>query len=181
MKKNILIGILIVIILGLGGYLVYDKILNNDQDNQVENIKTEQDLETEYMEEKNVDDLDNDSVELKNYVIENIQSLELELHIENSSGPEMKKVTITDKEEIKEILLNVDNATDIGPVPEGIGYVPDVSITVNYNNEPSTNIDVLGNGNLIIYYSGDVGEIENREYEISNKSLAQQLTSKYQN
>lgn len=123
----------------------------------------------------------NNPIQLKNYDINNIKNIEVRVPIKNATDPEMKQITITDKEEIKSILLSVDDIKEVGKVPEGIGFMFNVTIKVNYNGDPSTNIVILDNGNIAINKAVGVGETGYGEYEISNKSLATQLTDKYQN
>ena len=122
-----------------------------------------------------------ENIQLKNYDVNIIKNIEVRVPVKDSTDPEMRNVTITSKEQIKSILTNVDDAKEVGKVPEGIGFMFNVVITINYDGDPSTNIIILDNGNIAINKAVGVGETSYAEYEISNKNLAVEITDKYQN
>ena len=92
----------------------------------------------------------------------------------------MDTITIDNKEEMKQILLSIDDYEEIGKIPEGIGFESNIAITINYEGDPSTSIIILDNGNLVINFAVGVGETGPAEYKIENKNLASELTNKYQ-
>ena len=176
--KNVIIIILSILVLGLGGYLVYDKVV----DKKIENPTIENNVQDNN--DKNVvnnGDVSNKPIQLKNYDVSIIKNIEVRVPVKNLTDPETRNVTITDKEQIKSILINVDDVKEVGKVPEGIGFMFNVEITINYYGDPSTNIIILDNGNVAINKAVGVGETSYAEYEISNKNLAVELTNKYQN
>ena len=77
--------------------------------------------------------------------------------------------------------MNVDNAREVGKVPQGIGFEFSSSIKINYEGDPSTVIVLLSNGNLAINFAYGVGETGFGEYEINNKNFEVELIDKYQN
>lgn len=178
--KNVVIIILSMLVLGLGGYLVYDKVI----DKKIENPTIENNDNVQDNNDKNAvnnGEVSNKPIQLKNYDVNIIKNIEVRVPVKNSTDPETRNVTITDKEQIKSILINVDDVKDVGKVPEGIDFMFNVEITVNYDGDPSTNIIILDNGNVAINKAVGVGETSYVEYEISNKNLAVELTNKYQN
>ena len=168
MKKNIVIIILLMLVLSMGGYLVYDKVFNKEENTEVK------------VEEKEENNKEVVTKDLKNYNINDIKNIEVIVPVLGSSDPEMDSITIENKEEIKEILLNIDDYEEVGKVPEGIGFVSNVVININYEGDPSTNIIILDNGNIAINSAVGVGETGYAEYKIENKNLASELTNKYQ-
>lgn len=92
----------------------------------------------------------------------------------------MKSTIITNKEEIKNILLNVDNAIEFGENSIGIGFEQNITIKINYGSDPATKIIILDNGNVAINFAEGAGETGYAEYVIENKNLATELTNKYQ-
>ena len=72
----------------------------------------------------------------------------------------------------------MDDAKQIGKI-SAVGFSNNVSITVNYNGDPSAKLILLDNGNVAINYSVGAGETEYAEYSINNKKLAKELTDKY--
>lgn len=182
-KKNMLIVGLVVIIAILCciiGWLLVSKNEENDSvnDSIIENNNNVVDKEDN---SNNTDsgDVSNNSIQLKNYNIDEIKNIEVSVPVKNTTDPEMKKVIMSDKEEIKSILLNVDDIKEVGKVPEGIGFAFNVTIRINYDGDPSTAIIILDNGNIAINKAVGVGETGYVEYEINNKNLATQLTDKY--
>ena len=183
MKKNIVIIILVILLLGLSGYIVYDKAIDKYVDNKMEN-KDENKIENEVENNVNSDNTFSNEVtdlnKLNNYNINNIKNIEVDIPIKSYDGPEKKKITIDNKNEIEEILLNIDNTKEIGAVPE-IGFESNVTITINYNEEPSTLVVIFGNGNVGIDTAVGTAQSEFIEYEIDNKNLSSELISKYEN
>lgn len=169
-NNKLVIFLLIIIILLLvgGGFLFYQTLSDKPNSNLGGSENNNQHLSGEENNNK-----------LNNYDLDNIKNVVVEVPILNSQDPEMKKVTITNKDEINNLLLNVDNATEVGKMPEGIGFINNVTISVNYNADPSAKIIILGNGNVAINYSLGAGETGYAEYSIENKKLASELTNKY--
>lgn len=181
-KKNILVIILVIIIAILCliiGWLLGSKFADTEKDSKL-NTEENNKLDVNKNESSSYEETEKDSIELKNYNIDEIKNLEIRVPVKDASEPEMKKVTITDKEEITSILLNVDDTKEIGKVPEGIGFMFNVVITINYNGDPSTDIVLLDNGNIAINKAVGVGETGYTEHEIQNKTLASELINKYQ-
>ena len=174
MKKNIVIIIISILVLAMGSYLVYDKLIATKEKNEVK--VEENNVEKE--EEKNNNEVV--TKELKNYDSNSIINIVVSVPILGSNDPEMNSVTIEDKEEIKEILLNVDDKEEVGKVPDEIGFISNVTITINYEGDPSTKIIILSNGNVAINSAVGAGETGYGEYKIENKNLASELTNKYQ-
>jgi len=182
MKKDILIIKLVVIVLGLGSYLIFDRIMDKKIENEtIENNNSKEENKDGVNKEDNSNQSTNETKQLENYDINAIKNIQIAVPVKNAEDPEKKNVTLTDKEEIKSILLNVDNVKEIGALPSGIGFVSNVVITINYDEDPSTTIIILDNGNIAINKAVGVGETGYAEFEIQNKSLATELTNKYQN
>lgn len=173
-KKNvgIIISLIIFIIISvaLGLYLVYDKVIIGEENYQI-NVEEKNDEEDEKQE---------GTLDLINYDINSIKNVEVSVPVLGASDPEMRTTTIDNKEEIKEILLNVDKKEEINNFSNEIGFIDNVTITINYEGDPSTEIIILDNGNLAINSAVGVGETGYVEYKIENKDLALELTNKYQ-
>lgn len=173
-KKNvgIIISLIIFIIISvaLGLYLVYDKVIIGEENYQI-NVEEKNDEEDEKQE---------GTLDLINYDINSIKNVEVSVLVLGASDPEMRTTTIDNKEEIKEILLNVDKKEEINNFSNEIGFIDNVTITINYEGDPSTEIIILDNGNLAINSAVGVGETGYVEYKIENKDLALELTNKYQ-
>lgn len=174
-KKNTLVIILVIVIAILClviGWLLGSKFADKESEMLNNNIQQE-----EVKNENVTTDLEENNTEIKlnNYDVSKIQNIEVEIPVKVSTDPEMKKVIINNKEEIKQILLNVDEKKEIGKVPEGISFMFNVKITINYDSDPSVVIIILDNGNVAINQALGVGETSYVEYEIQNKSLATEL------
>lgn len=174
MQKNIIIIILSILVLGMGGYLVYDKVIVKEEKNEVK--VEENDTEKEEDKNNNVEV----TKELKNFDLNSIKNIIIHIPKLESSDLEMDTITIDNKEEMKQILLSIDDYEEIGKIPEGIGFESNIAITINYEGDPSTSIIILDNGNLVINFAVGVGETGPAEYKIENKNLASELTNKYQ-
>ena len=69
--KNVVITILVILVLGLGGYLVYDKVIDKDVNEEVQEESKEFDLaeakkqlKKRYLDNKKVDSIINISIKL---------------------------------------------------------------------------------------------------------------------
>ena len=60
MKKNVVIVILLILVLGMGGYLVYDKVIDKDVDKKENN--------TEKVENSNIDSNENNCISVEKYI-----------------------------------------------------------------------------------------------------------------
>ncbi len=175
-KNGLIIALIIFVVLltALGGYLVYDKVINK-KENTEEKAKKENAKKQKENKEKE------ETAKLKNYDINSIKNIEVRVPELGVSDPEVTSVIIDNKEEIKEILLNVDKKEEVGKVPYGIGFTSNnVTITINHEGDPSTNIIILNNGNVAINPAVGAAESGYAEYKIENKNLATELTNKYQ-
>lgn len=182
-KKNILIIILVIIIAILCviiGWILGSKYANLENESLGDSNNNIND-NTSINSENNDTQLENNYVELKNYNVNEIKSIEVNMPVKDSPDLEMKSVLIEDKEEMKKVLLNVDEAKEIGQIPYGIGFESNITITVNYDADPSTVIIILDNGDIVINQALGAGETGYAKYEISNKNFATELISKYQN
>ena len=185
MKKDVILVVLIVLVLGLGGYLLFDKVLSNNQTEEKEEKNNQTNDQNENLENsdnnQNINaDLENDSIELKSYNVDEIKNIEISMPVKDSPDLEMKVVIIENKKEMEEILLNVDEPKEKEPVPYGMGFESNTVITVNYDGDPSTVIIILGNGDVVINNAVGVGETGYTKYEISNKNFEKELLDKYQ-
>ena len=177
----ILLVIIIAILCVIIGWLLGSNFADTES-NIVDNSKPNVEVNNSVADEDNTITGENNDVQnLNNYNIDLIKNIEINVPTKNSSDPEFKTVTLTDKEEIKHILLNVDAAKEIGKVAEGIGFGFSVNIKINYEGDPSTVIVFLSNGNLAINFAEGVGETGYAEYEINNKNFQTELINKYQN
>ena len=121
-----------------------------------------------------------ESTQLKNYDINQIKNIEISIPEKNAPDLGKTDITITNKEEIKKLLLNVDEPKEKGAVPVGIGFESNVIISINYHGDPSTLIILLENGNIVMNKAVGAGETGYWEYEISNKNLTNELRNKYE-
>lgn len=97
MKKNIIITILAILVLGMGGYLVYDKILSKDDKVEKETIQDKQ-------EEYTLIDKDNASIQFL-YSIRRIGVFEFDKALYTTEYLEVKDRTQEDKYSIASILF----------------------------------------------------------------------------
>ena len=167
--KLIIILIIIIICLSVGGSFVLYKVLSSGKTTNIgETNNNNQQLDS---------NLNNPITH--NYNTDQIKNVEVEVPVKNASDPEMKKVTITNKNEIADILSNVTNLELVGKMP-AVGFLTNVTITVNYKGDPSAKIIILDNGNVAINFGVGAGESGYAEYKITNKNLSNELTNKYQ-
>lgn len=174
MKKNIVITILSVLVIGLCAYLVYDKIINKDvkEKNIEENSKVDTELDTKNIEEE---------TKFENYDLNSVSKIILNNYISTSDGepPQESNVVIKNKDEIKYILSQIDDATLIEELPDGIGFQFLFNIEIRYNDNSYTRIFFLNNNNLAINNSISDNEMEYKQYSISNTNLKQELINLY--
>lgn len=116
----------------------------------------------------------------KYYNLNNINNIIVEVPKVNSDGPEMENKTITNKDEIKSILANIDGAVFVKKIADGVGFTGNTSITINYNGDPSTKIILLNSGNMAMNLAIGAGESGYAEYSINNKKFEEELINKYQ-
>ena len=114
------------------------------------------------------------------YDLNNINNMIVEVPKANAGGPEMEEKTITNKDEIKSILANIDSAVLVKKIADGVGFTGNTTITINYNGDPSTKIILLNNGNIAMNLAVGAGENGYAEYSINNKKLEEELINKYQ-
>lgn len=163
-KVSILLTIVIVCLILGGCFVVYSLLKdnlnkNNISDNQMSGVK--QDVY---------------------YDLNNINNVKVWVPKANADGPDMEIKEITNKEEIKSILINIDSAVFVKKIKlsDGVGNVDDTAITINYNDDPSTEIIILDNGNIAMNLAVGAGESGYAEYSINNKKLEEELINKYQ-
>ena len=185
--KNTIIVILSLLVIGLSSYIIFDKVINKN-DNKQEQQKLDNSSETENTLEQNSTQQnsekqatsDNSNVSLKNYNLDEIKNIVITISTEENGDPAVKKYTVEDKDEIKTILLALDDAQSIGAAPDGIGLQGLTSLDINRYQDPTTSVVFLQNGNVLIGTLG-VGESRYGEYKISNTNIKSYIEKKYFN
>jgi predicted RND superfamily exporter protein len=113
------------------------------------------------------------------YDLDNIKNVVVAVAKANVTEPEMIETTVTNKDEIKNILSNIDSAVFVEAITGPFGYMTNTTITINYNNDPSTKIIILANGNIAMDRSVGAGDGGYAQYSLSNKEFESELFNKY--
>ena len=154
MKKNIVIVILSIIVLCLGSYLVYDKVLGNDDNNN-----------------NNWNIINHDK-------LKNISNIKISNPCSHCFDPDYRSITINDISEISYILENLEKNNFVDEVPNDVGFGFPFAIEVNYKDTKVDTYYFLSNNKLVIRYAG---EESYNEYELKNKNFKNELIEKYFN
>ena len=195
MKKNksnvgLVIALIIFIVLSLvlSSYLVYDKLINKEKNNEVKVEEQEKNNEgkVEEQEENTKQKEQDETAELKNYEISDVIDANDVIGIEIVSPMSsytgdmyIRTASISNEKEIKEILSNLDKKEKVEKITDGIGFISEVSMTIKYEKKPSTVIVFMDNGNLAINFESETENSGYTEYKIENKNLVSELTDKY--
>lgn len=170
MKKNnnnkVVISLIIILVCLMlsGGFAIYSMLSDDPKTNLGENNFSENQL----------------SGNKQYYDLNNIKNVVIEVPKAYADGPEMEEKTITNKDEIKSVLTNIDSAVLVKKIDDGVGFTGNTTITINYNGDPSTKIILLNNGNIAMNLAVGAGENGYAEYSINNKKLEEELINKYQ-
>lgn len=177
-KKNIIIGILcviIVVLIAVIGFIIGTKYADKEKDIINESSDVESNTE---INDNNTENEDT-NITFKNYTLENISNIVINKLCDNCIDPEFDVVTISNQNDIKYILKQLDDATLISTISDEFGFEFLFNIEITYNEDPSTVVIFLDNGNVAINYSVGVGETGYGEYKLSNTNLKNELIEKY--
>ena len=144
--SNVVIIILTVLVVGMGAYLVYDKLIINDSnENATQNLDNENSgtSSEDSNSQTNDNDVSNNTSEddLQGLKSATLCTFDGVVADENGNFGECKTKTITDKEKLKEI-LKLYNTLEKSNV-DGIGGTLNPSLTLNFENE-EINITFIG-------------------------------------
>ena len=152
--KKLIIGLLVLLVIAAAGYIVYDMVSKKANN---ENVEQES--------------------KLKNYDLDKISKIILYRSVEVHGDPKRIVLEVNDKQDIEDILEQIDNAKSVGNVPDGIGFESNFMFEIIYNDSTKTTVIFLNNGNLAI--SKKDNQNNYIEYEISNANLEKELIEKY--
>lgn len=171
------------------GYGIGSK-LGNDKDKEDEKVEEKADDKENNEDDVNVENNEvqnevEEAVSFEDFNYEEVTSIILEVPCADCGDPVMNEVVLTDREEIKYILSNLDKAEFVAewPAETGVGSVGAMTIEVVYSEgqDPATSVVFLNTeGGVAINYSVGVAETNWAEYKIANVNFKQELLDKYQ-
>lgn len=164
--KGILITVIVLLVLGLGGYLLWAKVISVKINNFKEDFEEQERI---------------NNIHYENYDFKNIENIVITLYEQDSETLTTlsKDVAVADIEEMQSILDVLDVANIVGMVQTGIDFESDMDIMVNYKDGTKAKIILASNGNVLINYTFEKEGSGFVQYALNDSNFEQTLKDRY--